>query len=233
MKKTLLLLASLSLGASCAPKIKTNISKKYAPLDYRQEVMVLEMDETTPADLEVLGTVKVGDAGVTTQCNYAQVLTRAKEEARKYGGNIIKITQHRLPDLMTTCHRIKAEVLRADAKELALLKTADEEIDSTLDHAVLYVYRGQGTGTLLSYNLYLGDSTICKVSNRFRQKIKVYKSGETELWAKTESKAAVPVHLEKGKSYYLRCSVAMGVMVGRPNLELVSNRTGSREFLAH
>ena len=230
MQRTLLLLTITLLTTACAPKIRTKVSQKYAPLDYQEEVLVLEPEDASPEGAEVLGTVKVGDSGMTMQCNYAQVMEKAKEEARKSGGNAIKITEHKVPNFMSSCHRITADILRADATQLSFLKTADDEIDSTLDHAVLYVYRGKGTGALVSYNVYLGDEVICRVTNKFRQKIKVYQTGSAELWAKTESKAAVPIDLVKGKSYYLRCSVSMGVMVGRPSLELVNSRTGSKEY---
>jgi hypothetical protein len=229
-KKIPVLLTLLLLAAACAPKIRTKVSQKYPPLDYREEVMVLELKDISPTEAEVLGTVKIGDSGMSTQCNYVQVLQKAKEEARKAGGNAIKVTEHKKPDFMSSCHRITAEVLRMDAGQLALMQTADERIDSTLDHAVLYVYRNGGTGALVGYNLYLGDSLICRVTNRFKQEIKINRTGATELWAKTESRAAVPIELKKGKSYYLRCSVGMGIMVGRPSLELVSSSAGSREY---
>jgi hypothetical protein len=231
MQKNILLLCGLlSLATACAPKVRTKVSQKYPPLDYSEEVTVLERNAVSPAGAEVLGTVKIGDSGMSTQCNYAQVLQKAKEEARKAGGNAIKVVQHKKPDFMSSCHRIVAEVIKVDAGQLALIQKADEQIDSTLDHAVLYVYRNGGTGPLVGYNLYLGDSVLCRVTSRFKQEIKISKTGEVELWAKTESRAAVPIELKKGKIYYLRCSVGMGIMVGRPSLELVGRKTGSREY---
>jgi hypothetical protein len=230
MKKILLLSAILLLTLSCAPKVKTKISQKYAPLDYKEEVVVLEMHEAPPGGTELLGTLKIGDAGMTMQCNYAQVLEKARVEARKFGGNIVKITDHKLPDFMSTCHRITADVLRADPGEVALLRAGNEEIDSSLNYAILYVYRRPGPGALISYNLNLGDSVLCRVTNKCRQEIKIDRTGSAELWAKTESKAAVPIELIKGKTYYLRCAVSMGVMVGRPSLELVTNTVGRKEY---
>lgn len=230
MQKTFLLAVFVIFFSACAPKIRTTLSQKYEPLDYRQEVMVIDLADASPASAELLGTLKIGDAGMSTKCNFAQVLEKAKEEARKVGGNAVKITEHKTPDFMSSCHRISAEVLRLDNAQLALLKTADEEIDPTIDHALLYVYRNGGGGALVGYNLYLGDSVLCRVTNRFRQAFKINKTDMTELWAKTESKESVPIAFKKGQTYYLRCSVGMGVMVGRPKLELVSKQAGSREF---
>jgi hypothetical protein len=40
----------------------------------------------------------------------------------------------------------------------------------------------------------------------------------------------VPIDVVFGKSYYLRCGIKMGALVGRPTLELVDYQTGKAEF---
>ncbi len=60
--------------------------------------------------------------------------------------------------------------------------------------------------------------------------IKVTQKGLNTIWAKTEAKTELPIDVEFGREYYLRCTVGMGLMVGRPKLELVNNRTGKAEF---
>lgn len=205
--------------ASCAPKVRTNITQKYPALDYAEEVMVVELREPVPPKAELLGTVKIGDSGMSSKCNYTQVVEKAKEEARKAGGNVAKIVEHKVPDFVSSCHRIKVEILRLDPVELASIKALDEEIDSSVDYATIYVYRKGGVGPLISYNLHLGDSLLCRVTNRFKQEIRVTKEGPMEIWAKTEVKASLPLDIKKGKTYYIRCSVSMGVMGGHPSLE--------------
>src|SRR4051794_12160650 len=115
MQKTVLCFVFLSMALSCAPKIKTNITQKYPPLNYTDEVIVLEKSDSITSTSERLGTIKVGDAGMTTKCNYSQVLEKAKEQARIAGGNSIRIIEHKSPDFMSSCHRITVEVLRLDA----------------------------------------------------------------------------------------------------------------------
>lgn len=83
---------------------------------------------------------------------------------------------------------------------------------------------------LVKFNLYLGDTVICKVRNNFKTTVHIKKDGLNTLWAKTESKSEVPIDIEFGKTYYLRCEVTMGALVGRPKLELVDNKTGKLEF---
>ncbi len=99
--------------SSCAPKTTTSITKKYPPLDYREEVLVFGLQDDTPEDAELLGIVKIGDSGFSTNCDYDVVLNEAKMEARKTGGNAIKIIEHKPPSFMgSSCHRITVNVLR-------------------------------------------------------------------------------------------------------------------------
>lgn len=225
-------LFALLFLVGCAPKIRTNIAQKYPPLDFHEEVWVIPNDTIGKNETEVLGTVKVGDAGMTTNCSYTVVMEKAKEEARKSGGNAIRVIEHKTPDFMSSCHRITAEVLRITASQIAGLKGSEMEVDSLIDHAVLYVYRTGGPGALVSYNLSMGDSVICRVTNKFRQKIEIRNEGTYELWAKTESKASVPIEFKKGRTYYLRCGIGMGVLVGRPTLDLVDRRSGQAEYMS-
>lgn len=218
------------LCISCAPKVRTQITQNHEPLDFKEQVLVIEKENGTPASAELLGTVKVGDAGMSAKCNYTQVVEKAKEAARKAGGNVVKITEHKTPDFMSSCHRITAEILKVQKAELENLAIQNDPVNPDWDYAVIYVYRKPGTGSLLSYNLHLGDSLLCRVSSRFKQEIKITKAGAQEIWAKTESKSILPIEIIKGKTYYLRCGISMGVMVGRPNLELVGQKLGEKEY---
>jgi hypothetical protein len=231
----LCIIGSALLLTSCAAKLTSSMQKTYAPLDYRQEVRVFEIEEQTPPNAEKLGTVKVGDSGFSTACDYAVVLDKAKTETRKVGGNALKITKHSLPDIWSSCHRITADVLKVENIENYPVNTESTEIDSALigaDYAIINVYRSSGQGALISYDLHLGDSTICRITSNFCKSIKINKDGLNSLWAKTETKSEVPINIELGNVYYVRCSVSMGAFVGRPKVEIVDNTTGKREYNA-
>lgn len=109
---TKLVLGIVFCLASCSPKIATSIRKEYETLNYEEEVVVLQTNDKQPEDSEILGIVKVGDTGFSTKCNYDTVLDKAKLEARKAGGNAIRITKHKKPNFWSTCHRIDALILR-------------------------------------------------------------------------------------------------------------------------
>ena len=218
------------LFVSCSPKIATKVYKDYGAAHYQQEIVVLGLDDQVPAETEILGELKIGDSGFTTQCTYEDVLEQAKMEARKIGGNAIHITEHKLPTTMgSTCHRIRAEILKVEHLDEIILNE-DEEIIPDVDYAMLHVFRYSGAGSVVGYDLYLGDTVVCRVQNSFKQSIKINQMGLNTLWAKTESKVEVPIRIEPGHHYYLRCGIAMGLLVGRPTLGLVSSKIGKMEY---
>lgn len=225
----LILMLAIALSA-CNPKISTSIIKSYPMLDYQENVMVIGLEQQVPDSAEVIGRVKVGDSGFSTNCNYDLVIDKAKLEARKAGGNAIKITKHTPPSIMgSSCHRITANILKVKNLEY-LSEKEEEEILEDVDYVVLNVYRYGGTGSLVNYDLYLGDSIICRIKNNYKTTLHLKKEGLNTLWAKTEAKSEVPVDLKFGKQYYLRCGVTMGAFVGRPELELIDIKTGKVEF---
>ena len=230
-----LIIGSALFLTSCSAKLTSSIQRAYAPLDYTEEVRVFALGEETPPNAEKLGTIKVGDSGFSFNCSYAVVVEKAKTESRKVGGNAIKITKHKRPDIWSSCHRITAEVLRVDGIEnyRAVAETTEMEnawIDA--DYAIINVYRLSGQGGLVNYDLYLGDSIICRVTHNFCESIKVHKDGLNSLWAKTETKSEIPIKVEFGKIYYVRCGVDLGAFIGRPSIEIVDNKTGTTEFNA-
>jgi small-conductance mechanosensitive channel len=116
--------------------------------------------------------------------------------------------------------------------------TSEEEKSSTPQavsdgrYAVLHIYRKSAMGALLSYDLHIDDKVICRVSNKWKETIKIDKEGLVTLWAKTEARKELPINIEFGKEYYIRCSVSMGVAIGHPKLELVDEQTGKKELSA-
>jgi hypothetical protein len=118
------LLISTLFVVSCSPKISSSIVKKYSPLVSTENVLVIEQNDSVPASSENLGTVRVGDAGLTVSCDYLNVLEAAKLEARKVGGNAIKIVVHQYPDFASSCHRITADILKVSNLNDSVLEKA-------------------------------------------------------------------------------------------------------------
>ncbi len=226
----LLLVVGLIFISACSPKISTTLTKTYDALDYKQEVLVIGLAQVVPENTEVIGQVKIGDTGFSTNCGYDIVIDKAKLEARKAGGNAIKIMEHNPPTVMgSTCHRITANILKIDSIENYTAKV-EKEVLLDVDYAIINIYRYSGAGSFVSYDLYLGDSLICRVRNNYKTTIHVKKDGLNSLWAKTEAKSELPINVKMGKTYYLRCGITMGAFVGHPHLQLVDSRTGKSEF---
>lgn len=216
--------------SSCNPKVITDLTKTYPPVDFREDIIVIGLEQDEGENWEELGIVKVGDSGFSTNCGYDLVIEKAKLEAMAAGGNAIKVIEHKLPSALgSSCHRIVAKILRIEnIEDFKSVEVEEELLD--VDYAVINIYRYGGAGVAVSYDLYMGDSLICRVKNNFKTTVHVKTTGHTVLWAHTEAKVEVPVHIQLGKEYYLRCGLTMGVFVGHPSLELVDKKTGKSEF---
>jgi len=216
---------------SCGAKVATNITSSFTPLDYNENVVVLGVDEPAPTNGSTCGTIKIGDSGLSTNCSFDVVIAKAMDEARKAGCNVVKLTEHKPPGFGSSCDRITATLYRIDQADIA--KGAKEDKPNPdWDYAMLYVFRPNGVGALVGYDVYLGDSVIWRAKNNSKAEIKIRKKGMNSIWAKTESKVEVPIDIEFGREYYLRCSMSMGVMVGRPALLLVNKVNGRPSYEA-
>ncbi len=227
------LVAGVIFLSSCNPKVSTNLYKQYATLGFSDEVHVIGLEQYLPDSAELLGVVYVGDTGFTTKCTYDIVLETAKIEARKIGGNAIKIVSHKKPGSMaSSCHRIKAQIYKISNPKFGAQAAHDmaEEVVQSVDYATINIYRFSGFGALVNYDLYLGDSLICRVRNSYKTTIKVKIDGRNKLWAKTETLTEVPINIVLGRTYYVRCSISSGRFIGRPYLELMDFKTGKSEY---
>ncbi|MDR0682470.1 MAG: hypothetical protein LBG15_11580 [Dysgonamonadaceae bacterium] len=108
------------------------------------------------------------------------------------------------------------------------------EEDVTGDYAILNIYRPKGfVGSFIDYDLRLSDEwVLCTVKNNSWASIQVSQTGWQRVWAKTEASSEAFINIEPGNVYYIRCGVKMGLIVGRPSIEVVPNEVGEAEFEA-
>ena len=106
----------------------------------------------------------------------------------------------------------------------------------TANYALLYVYRPKNfVGIAISYDLKISNSEVQKfvvgrVKNNSKFVVKLYKEGKTEILAKTEAENSVSIDVKYGQKYYLKCGISMGVLVGRPDLNLVYSEQGELDY---
>jgi hypothetical protein len=99
------------------------------------------------------------------------------------------------------------------------------------DVALIYIYRVRRmAGAAIGYDIHWGDETIWRAKNNSKATIRLSEAGIAALWAKTESRVDLPLDIQLGHEYYVRCGMKMGAFVGRPELELVDAATGKAEF---
>jgi len=233
---TLLVSALLAGITGCSPKAGTTVTdNSLSPLPEDAPVLVLDVNRPLPDGCRPVGKIKADAGGA--ECHYSTVIGNARSQARKMGGNIIKITRYWIPGFGNPCYEIKADVLySANAGGLI---AADQARKDSLhqvkfgDHpnyAILYAYRPSGPGALIGYNLHGDDSVLCRMKNYSRYEIRLYKEGPMTLWAKTETKSSVALTVKFGEEYYLRCAMQMGAFVGEPALGLIATGPGETAY---
>lgn len=110
---SVLYLLPLFLG-SCAPKVLTEINNPHTPAVTANEVRLYEVGDSVPQSAELIGRVKVLDSGLSTHCQYDQVVALAKEKTAQSGGNALALTDHRKPSIWSSCHQIAGNMLLID-----------------------------------------------------------------------------------------------------------------------
>lgn len=104
--------ALLSILFSCTPKVVLTKVQEYPSLPQEDTVLIVNEGEKIPVAAKLIGHVAVLDKGFTIRCKYKQVLKIAKEETRKAGGDILQITDHQLPGIVSSCHQIAGNILK-------------------------------------------------------------------------------------------------------------------------
>lgn len=226
----------LALFMGCAPKMSPSATDNSVKLPSEDaEVLVFDLNQAVPDNCRQIGKIRADGTG--SDCHYSAVVADAKVQARKMGGNIVKITRYRDDGLEVPCYRIRANILYS--ANVHQLIAADQAMKDSLhrskfgdhpDHAILYAYRPTGSGALIGYNLHLGDSVICRMKNYSKYEIRLYKEGPTTVWAKTEAKASIPLNVKFGEEYFLKCTLQMGFFVGEPNLSLIEKGPGEAGY---
>lgn len=108
-----LLLCSILLTA-CGYNIQATSTKRLPPKSDLYEVGVLGLNEGIPneylSQVESIGAVYVGDTAFGPVMGFNEVVALAQTECRKMGGDFIKLTEVKYPDLSSTNFRVRATV---------------------------------------------------------------------------------------------------------------------------
>ena len=111
MKHIALFISILLILTGCDTKKMTNVLTYRSP--YGGNVEIKGIGEAVPPESTFLGTIFVGEKGMTRKknCTWQAVLADAVYLAKNMGGNMLVITEHREPNVwISTCHQISANV---------------------------------------------------------------------------------------------------------------------------
>jgi hypothetical protein len=98
------------------------------------------------------------------------------------------------------------------------------------DKGLVYLYRPSSfIGGGVSYDVKVGETPVTTLYNGGYYPY-FSDPGEVEFWAKTESKSAVTLDVKAGETYFVKGTVGVGLLVGRPHLTVVPNETGGKEI---
>ncbi|MCL2511021.1 MAG: hypothetical protein FWF09_03110 [Bacteroidales bacterium] len=130
------------------------------------------------------------------------------------------------------CEKLAAKLVGAkDTQQTSNANqvTNSQPADNSQNCATLHIYRLSKT-PVIGYDVYVGDKAVGKIKPNSKTTVQICTLGENTVWAKTETKDEISINFESGQEYYIRCSMKMGVTVGRPKLELVHETLGKTEF---
>jgi hypothetical protein len=109
-------LSILFLGCKSAMSVKeNNLYVTTTALESNASVVVFKEGVNIPDSIKrvKIGDFKIRDGGMSVDCGYETVINIAKDKSRSVGGNVVKITNHKLPGF-STCHQIDFEVYKID-----------------------------------------------------------------------------------------------------------------------
>lgn len=112
MKGNLLIILSFIILNSCSPKITSIILSKQNPISENAYILVLNEDDHFENDGIKIGTIKSTDKGFSTHCSFDEIIEQFKKICRENGANIIKINEHKIPDLKSSCDRIEVTLYK-------------------------------------------------------------------------------------------------------------------------
>lgn len=114
MKYTIFIL-TLVLSA-CSPKLTTNyVNQSYPLVSSFESFGIVENDSIGFDETDFIGQIELKDNSLSINCDYWTIIEQMKTEARKAGGNLLRIDEHKKPSTHgSRCHQIKASVFRVD-----------------------------------------------------------------------------------------------------------------------
>lgn len=230
-----LIILSGILFHACHPVIMSSFNshgEKRIPMN---EVIVIGLHEPAEYAMSKIGDIEFKSSEINVGCSYEDAISRFKKLAAKNGGNVIKITEIKeINSLMEACISVKADIYFIKDTQFIQAKESikkKEEQYTGNEVAYIYFYRpAVAIGDVMKFDIYLDDEFLCTSKSSWGEKVKVKQMGKHVLWTKSEKRFSMPILIEPGESYYVSCSVLVGLRNTKPYLKLEDKSVGSSAY---
>lgn len=205
MKELLILFLVINFCYSFSQDIITTINKTYPVLDGVDTIYVLNLESDYPEEVEYLGYIAITGKKNSTLCDYQSLVEKAKDEAGKIGGNLVKIVGHMGPSSFRKCHQIAAKIYRFEEIPEILENELDiineiSSFDSSSNYALLHIYcLDKSIVSTGYYKIYLKDAVLCSLDDYSKHTFIVNQEGELEIWAEMDLKESMLINFKHGK----------------------------------
>lgn len=220
---------------ACSLPHEVIIDGSRKPLDNTAEVAVLDIKQPMPDSSKLLATLRYTEDISNPSHSYKQLIQTAQQEARKVGGNLIKVTDLQVTGAYVLCVSVfhRDNINDIDSRLLAIQDSLHRQKFGAgkPTYAILYAYRlNSGAGALIGYNVAVNDKVVGRAQNNSCFEVKLYQEGPTNIVAQNESAAVLTIDVKFGEEYYLNCAVTEGIVIGEPVLRIVPNWQGNIEY---
>ncbi len=215
---------------SACSHIRTSIIKTYDNNLNCNHIALYGIRDTLPDNAEKLGFVRIFGAKSALGDNLEKNILEAKYEAKKIGGNALRITMPSPTDYVTSERKLRAEIYRIPL-DTNFTEPSVQQSSDTTTHAILHFYRTNTTyGNIWVYPVLLNDSLVYNSINSSSKDVIINHYGTVTIIAVTESRASLTITIEPGKEYYIKCGIRPGNFVAKPSLWLMRDDIGKFEF---
>lgn len=107
--------AASVLLAACGPSTYVRKDHEFASLPPTCCPLLLGRNDAVPPGVLLVGEVRYGETGFSTDCSYAENMERIRQQACGLGADVVQITAQNFPNFVSTCYRVRASLYRSNA----------------------------------------------------------------------------------------------------------------------
>ncbi|WP_159155597.1 hypothetical protein [Empedobacter brevis] len=205
------------LFSSCGSSISTKLVNQNINELENKEVLVIYNKEDLPSKSVLLGRIKIGDTGFSTECSKGEVMNNAIQQVKKNNGNILLIDEIKEPSYSSSCYRLKANIYyNTTSKMKKFHQESENTFDETADYALVHILCTFIEGKAVTFDgenrlssehkIILGDKTI-RIKENQMISIPIKKNGKLIFSSDELSKKRyLELDIEKGKEYFINAS---------------------------